>query len=96
MIAAKRNMSFRAGPRFFDFQFAFVTTIVREFGNILITWLGQGNADTPRITSGVGCYTEEIVGELEAGRFFEMCLFGGATTFWRNPSMDDDQASPTT
>ncbi|KAH6628336.1 hypothetical protein F5144DRAFT_578726 [Chaetomium tenue] len=47
MFAARTSISPEAGQQYRDHLFAFVTTIVHELGNILITWLGQGRIDTP-------------------------------------------------
>src|SRR4051794_13713097 len=92
MTTAGQGTSDAAKQRFRDFQFAFATTIVHEAGpHILITWLGKGRPNTPRQITVQGYGTPQFPGE--AGRFFEMNVFGGTTEFYRDPQQDNGQAS---
>lgn len=85
LVASSRSN----GQRFRDFQFLFATTLVHEAdGHLLTAFLWNGHYVTPPEISVPG-YSDEDEGE--SGRWLEMCLFGGTTEYYRDPSQDDQQ-----
>jgi hypothetical protein len=64
-------------------------TLLHEVGgHLLITFLSNGHPITPP-TISAPCYGNQAIGE--AGRYFELVLFGGTTEYYRDPAEDDGQ-----
>ncbi|OJJ46421.1 hypothetical protein ASPZODRAFT_166693 [Penicilliopsis zonata CBS 506.65] len=78
-------------PIFWRFQFLFATTLAHEVGgHLLVTFLSHGKALTPRRIGAPGYF--DLEGRLgEAGRKFEIWLFGGTLEYYQaqNQNMHD-------